>query len=63
MSHNYSILKIDAISDICKDAGQVFLATTFLEPVVNKTAELPFLLFGIGMMCITWCVGLSVSTK
>ena len=63
MSHNYSILKIDAISDICKDAGQVFLATMFIDPIVSKNTNVATILIAIGLMCVSWSIGLSLSDK
>ncbi len=63
MRRNYSLLKFDTMSEICTDAGQVFLATMLIEPLINKTTNSIIVLLGAGMLCAAWSIGLILSTK
>jgi hypothetical protein len=58
---NYSIVKLDALSEICRDAGQVFLASFFIEPMLSKIANPSLSFIGLSLVCFSWSLGLSLS--
>ncbi len=63
MRRNYSLVKFDSISDICKDTGQVFFASMLIDPVLKQSFNAPIILIGLAATLAAWSAGLALSTK
>ena len=59
---NFTITKprISAIAEILRDAGQVFLASILVEPLIGQSANWLSIISGITLSIFCWIVSLLI---
>ena len=51
--------KLKAVSDICRDSAQVFLATMLVEPIVRGGINATLIGAGLSLSLIFWLLSLA----